>query len=63
MNWTDPLDLSGLVAMVVAAFVGFILPMILGRNRDPREGDKITLICKLISMVLALAGIVLLILV
>jgi len=63
MNWTDPVDLSGLVTIVVAAFVGFLLPLILRRGKDKAQGERVTLVCKIVSMVLALAGIVLLILV
>ena len=29
MNWTDPKDLSGLVLILVGAFMGFVLPVLL----------------------------------
>ena len=63
MNWTDPVDLSGVVLVVIAALIGFVLPLILKRGREANEADRVTLICKVISMVLALVGIILLILI
>ena len=62
MNWTDPMDLSGLVLVLAAAFVGFLLPLILRRGREAAAAERATLVCKIVSMALALAGVVLLIL-
>ena len=63
MNWTDPKDLSGLVLILAGAFIGFILPILLRKGKDKTDADRITLICKIVSMVLALTGIILLILI
>ena len=63
MNWTDPKDLSGLVMILVSAFIGFALPVLLRKGKEKATADRLTLICKIVSMVLALAGIILLILI
>jgi len=63
MNWTDPVAWTGLALIVLAAFAGFLLPHMLIRRKTAQEGEKVTLICKAASLVMALAGVILMILV